>query len=205
MDVKQRGAVLLDLTLCRVTIQAMFARASLVFAVVLAGPGWACPPVPDTQAARADLHDKVRVAGSEGEARELSNALWRIWTKAPDDKAQALLDQGMGRRASYDFAGAVESFDALIDYCPHYAEGWNQRAFAHFLRQDYGAALDDLERALELVPNHFGALSGRGLTLLGLGRIKAGEASIRAALELNPWLPERGYLNDPPPLPGTKL
>lgn len=178
-----------------------------VFAIAFAGPSLAlaCPPVPDSAERRAELHDQLRQSRSEGEAREISAKLWEIWTTAPDAKAQALLDQGMARRASYDFAGAVAQLDALIDYCPNYAEGWNQRAFANFLRQDYGAALDDLEKTLELLPNHTGALSGMGLTLFGMGRVKAGEAAILRALELNPWLSERALLSSPPPPPKTDL
>ena len=100
----------------------------------------------------------------------------------------------MTRRDAWDLLGAIEDFDKLIAYCPFYAEGYNQRAFAHFLRQDFEAALPDLDRAIELSPNHVAAISGRALTLLGLQRIDEAREALQQALELNPWLSERHLL-----------
>jgi tetratricopeptide (TPR) repeat protein len=93
-----------------------------------------------------------------------------------------------------DRAGAMAAFGALIDYCPDYAEGWNQRAFLAYLGGDFAAALPDLDRALSLRPRHVGALSGRALVLIALGREAEGYETLRAALELNPWLAERRLL-----------
>ena len=55
---------------------------------------------------------------------------------------------------------AEHHFDKVILSAPDYAEGYNQRAFIRFLREDYDNALADLEIVLELEPNHFGASSG---------------------------------------------
>ncbi len=137
---------------------------------------------------------EIAQAPDEQTARQLSNQLWEIWTTAPDVTAQELLTRGMERRAGYDFAGAVADFEKLIAYCPNYAEGYNQRAFISFIRQDYEASLVDLERALELTPDHIGAASGRALALLQLGQNRQGQIALREALALNPWLSERGYL-----------
>jgi tetratricopeptide (TPR) repeat protein len=100
----------------------------------------------------------------------------------------------MERREAYDFAAAEAAFDALVDYCPDYAEGYNQRAFVNFLRQDYEAALPDLERALDRSPRHVGALSGLALTLIALQRPGEAAVALRRALDLNPWLSERHLL-----------
>ncbi len=94
----------------------------------------------------------------------------------------------------YDFDGAETILTALTKYCPDYAEGWNQRAFARFLRQDYNGALTDLDEALRLSPDHIAARSGKALTLMGLGRMDEAQGVLRDALALNPWLPERRFL-----------
>ena len=39
---------------------------------------------------------------------------------------------------------ATDALDRLVEYCPNYAEGYNQRAFVSFLRQDFEAALVEL-------------------------------------------------------------
>ena len=36
---------------------------------------------------------------------------------------------------------AEQTLDELIAYCPDYAEGYNQRAFAEYLRFNYSAAI----------------------------------------------------------------
>jgi tetratricopeptide (TPR) repeat protein len=123
--------------------------------------------------------------------------MWELWAEAPDQAAQAVLDRGMGKRRSYNFQGALEEFDRLIEYCPNYAEGYNQRAFVNFLREEYELALVDLDRALDLSPTHVAALAGKALTLMGLGRIDEGQAALKQALKLNPWLPERRMLLPP--------
>ena len=67
----------------------------------------------------------------------------------------------------------------MVAYCPHYAEGYNQRAFVNFIARDYARALPDLEAAIERDPTHVAAIAGQALTLFGLGRMKAGRAVLR--------------------------
>lgn len=174
------------------------------FLIVFAFPAWAeiCPPVPDHGPRMDELMQAVREAGTEREARLLTNELWELWATAPDDRAQELLDTGLERRGVYDFEGAIKAFDALVAYCPDYAEGYNQRAFIAFMREDFAAALTDLDRTLELSPDHIAALAGKALTLMGLKRDAEAQLVLREALAMNPWLPERGLLQDPP---GTDL
>lgn len=162
-----------------------------------------CPPLPERSARYDALLGLVARAETEAQAAEHNNALWAIWTTAPDEVAQQILDRGMARRNSYNFLGAIEDFDALIAYCPHYAEGYNQRAFVHFLREDFDAALVDLNRALAITPDHIGAASGVALSLLQMGRETEGQLALRHALTLNPWLPERHQLREMPEIEET--
>lgn len=171
----------------------------LLLAIVLSsGPVLAdCPPPPDHAARQADLLSALRIAPGPSEAQSLNNQLWELWTDAPDEIAQQMLARGMEQRQYGDFLGARDTFDALVAYCPDYAEGYNQRAFASFLRQDFAAALVDLDMALALSPDHIGALSGKGLTLIGMGRDAEAQEALRAAVRLNPWLNERSLITGP--------
>lgn len=155
---------------------------------------FACPAPPDHGAALDALFAQVQGAETERDARIVANEMWALWADAPDAHAQELLDEGMTRRAAHDLKGAVAAFDALTEYCPDYAEGYNQRAFANFIRQDYAAALPDLERALALSPRHLGALTGQAMTLMALERRGEAALVLRRALGLNPWLAERHLL-----------
>lgn len=175
----------------------------LVLMVAAAQAAAECPAAPDHISGIDALIAQAQGAATEGEARGISGQMWQLWTDAPDARSQTLLDRGMALREAWDLAGALAEFDALVAYCPDFAEGYNQRAFAYYLQQDYGAALVDLDRAIALSPNHVAALSGRALSLLGLKRLEEAREALTYALELNPWLSERallapGGLLDPP-------
>ncbi|SHG58704.1 hypothetical protein SAMN05444003_0036 [Cognatiyoonia sediminum] len=172
----------------RLIIAALFAAS--------AASAESCPPAPNHTDAIQNLVSQYK-SSSQLEARSLTGQLWALWTDAPDQKAQALLDEGMRLISTFDFDGSKAVLDELVAYCPDYAEGYNQRAFAQFLAKDYDGALADLDRTLEIIPNHIGAISGRGMTLIGMGRRPEGEDAIRDALELNPWLSERRFLTEP--------
>lgn len=146
---------------------------------------------PDHVADVDDLIAQAQDATTESEARQIGGEMWELWTDAPDATSQMLLDRGMRRRDSYDLAGAFGEFDALVTYCPDYAEGYNQRAFVNFLRQNFTDALVDLDRALALSPTHVAALSGKALTLMELDRMDEARIVLAEAIKLNPWLPER--------------
>lgn len=157
---------------------------------------------PDRSAELRSLIDDARAAPNEMIGRDVSNRMWAIWADAPDEVAQEMLDRGMAARRVSDFMRAIQAFDDLIAYCPGYAEGYNQRAFVRFLTQDYAAAVVDLDLALDRSPRHVAALAGLALSLMGLGQDDRAQVVLRRALDLNPWLPERGLLREPP---GEKL
>lgn len=179
-------------------LRAKYPMRWIVLTFLMATPVVAeCPAAPDHRDALASLIAKAQNVQSEAAARQLNSEMWLLWRDAPDARAQELLDRGIERREAYDFEAAAAALDELVAYCPEYAEGYNQRAFVQFLRADYANALEDLELALGLTPTHIGALSGKAMTLMGLGRMAAAQATLREALALNPWLPERSMLIKP--------
>ena len=173
-------------------------RPLIAAVAALAGPAFAdCPPVADYKMEQARLLSEMKVAPNELAARRLSDALWSLWVKAPDAKAQELLDKGMRAHRQVNHTAALVALDQLVDYCPDYAEGYNQRAFVYYTSARFEEALNDLDLALARHPEHLGALTGRALTLMGLGRDVEAQRVLRAALKINPWLAERRFLVDP--------
>ena len=142
----------------------------------------------------APLYAELKATKGELEAQAPSAAIWDVWKRAPDAKAQAMLDVGVDRLRVFDFDGSIAALTQLTEYCPDYPEGWNQRAFAKYLSGDFEGALLDLEVTLNLMPNHFAAIAGKGLTFLRMGRTKLGHEALREALEFHPWLSERRFL-----------
>tara|TARA_R110002020_G_scaffold316361_10_gene531563 strand:- start:4321 stop:4899 length:579 start_codon:yes stop_codon:yes gene_type:complete len=156
----------------------------------------------DSLGPREKLFMALKNARTEREGRVAENAVWQWWiSQAPTPEVREAIDHGMKRRESYDFEAAETAFDIAVREAPTYAEGWNQRAFARFLRDNDDGALSDLEMAVELEPDHFGAWSGMYHLLMRMGRPKAAIAALSRAVEIHPWLKERGML---PPDPDAK-
>ena len=169
-----------------------------VLLTLIAAPALAdCPAGTDYSAEIVELVENMRQAPSEASARGYSARMWEIWLDAPDELAQAMLDDGLALNHMGDRASSRIRLSELVDYCPDYAEGYNQRAFAAFLQGDYDAALIDLDAAIALQPVHLGALTGKAMTLIALGREEEAQVVLRTALDLNPWLAERALLNEP--------
>ncbi len=172
---------------------------SILFALLMCSPAFAetCPPNPEIRDAETDVFRQLQALPNGNGAPPLSGALWALWTQAPDAWAQSLLEDGMSALRLGDYGHASQLLDELIAYCPGYAEGYNQRAFVHYLELDFASALPLLDRAEALSPRHLGVLTGKALTLIGMGRVTAAQIPLKKAVNLNPWLSERALLVEP--------
>ena len=177
----------------------MIRATAMVLGLILAAPAWGrdCPPPPDHAGEISALLDRLARVGDPVQAQRLMNALWALWFDAPDARAQDLLDRAMERRAAGQGDEALALLDQLVEECPDYAEGWNQRAFIHYLQGAHAVALAGLDATLAREPGHVGALAGRALALMALGRDAEARRALDAALARNPWLPERGLIEAP--------
>lgn len=151
----------------------------------------------DRAAERRALLDALKNAPSEAVGRAVEGHVWRHWMVGPTQEATALVATAMTQRRKGDFAGALETLDEAVKLAPEWSEAWNQRAFVHFLRDSFDKSLEDLDRALELEPKHFGAMSGKVRILMRQGRDHLGQKVLREALKIHPWLKERHMLIEP--------
>ena len=149
----------------RVLISSILIAAVILYAApVMAqtAPSDVCPEVPDTLSERCALHAGLLEAPNAAVAQVLQAQLWEEWFKAPDARAKDLLTQGLAQRESFAWAEAEATFTQLIEYCPKYSEGWNQRAFIRYLREDYANALPDLDMGAEHHPRPYWCAFGQG-------------------------------------------
>lgn len=141
------------------------------------------------------LFDNLYSATSALEGQLAEDAIWQFWfDQSPSAEVRISLDAGMERRLAYDFEAAEQLLDVVVESAPSYAEGYNQRAFVRFLRENYDGALSDLEAALSIEPKHFGAMSGLFHVLLRQNRQKAAYDMLQQAVDVHPWLKERSSL-----------
>lgn len=146
---------------------------------------------------REALFDALKNSQDPATGRRIANEIWKFWMTAPGPKEQALLDLAMKKRSVFDYAGALTEIDRLIAMAPEYPEGWNQRATLLFLQRKYDESLTAIERTLQLEPKHFGSLAGQARIFMQQGRVALGQSTLRRAVEIFPWIPERDMLIEP--------
>lgn len=106
------------------------------------------------------LFDQLRRTRDRNNADRISTRIWEIW-QTSDSRSIDLLTlwarSASGRRR---FDVALDLMDQVVAMRPDYAEGFNQRATLHFMMENYGKSIADIERTLALEPRHYGALAG---------------------------------------------
>ena len=135
------------------------------------------------------LFARLHGAVNPGEANGIEAMIWGIWTNAGDDDLDRLMAAGIDAMSAGRFGQALDSFNAIIEGDPGFAEGWNKRATLYYLMGNFDESIADVERTLALEPRHFGALSGMGLIYTKLEDAKAALAWFEQAIEVNPHMP----------------
>ena len=162
---------------------------------LMCGPALAlCPVMPDRSVERAALIDTMRSADTIAKGQKAVDAMWAYYRTAPNEAAQEMLNGGMGAIRVGDLITAVDVLTELVGYCSTYVEGYNQLAFAYYLRGDNARSEALLKKTLELEPQHFGALSGLGLVYYRTARPALARVYLQRAVDLNPWSNERALL-----------
>jgi tetratricopeptide (TPR) repeat protein len=116
------------------------------------------------------------------------HALWSIWFRCGSPKANLELCRGSKAMAGRDPDSAIEHFDAALATDPEFAEAYNQRAIASYLKEQFEASIADCRKTVRLMPCHFGALAGMGHCFLQLGQLDHALRAYERALSINPHL-----------------
>ena len=139
---------------------------------------------------RLDALFEQLLAGDDlAAARRIEGTIWRIWTESGSATIDELMTLGIAAMGNGQFDTALESFDAIIEAAPDFAEGWNKRATLYYLIEEYPASVRDVEATLRLEPRHFGALSGMGLIYTALEDDARALQWFERALAVNPNMP----------------
>ncbi len=118
----------------------------------------------------------------------IQSRIVEIWSASGSDSKDFLLSRGRDALAAKEYDKAVAHLSALVALAPDFAEAWNTRATAYFLKDEFWLSVADIQRVLALEPRHFGALAGLGVILERTGD-EAGALRVqREALRLNPHL-----------------
>jgi tetratricopeptide (TPR) repeat protein len=161
--------------------------ASLAIAAFLAGASaWAQEPptapeaAPDGQAPqtkpdepppktaaeeRADLYARLAASKDADETGGIIARLLHSYSESGSDTADLLLRRARQAIGVEKYSDALKILDQTIALLPDWAEGWNARATARYLDDDYNGSMADIAQTLKREPNHLGALMGMGMIL----------------------------------------
>ena len=152
------------------------------------------PLAPIAQADQSDqrltaLFETLKSTGDVSAARAAEVEIWRIWIDSGRDDIDALMIEGVVAMSNQRLEDAITIFGQITERAPAFAEGWNKRATAYFLNEDYVASVEDIRRTLALEPRHFGAISGMGLIFLIRGDEAGALAAFEAVVAIHPNSP----------------
>ena len=142
--------------------------------------------VPAQTAKLDDLFSRLQATANTEEARRIEQEICIEWSKSGSAAMDLLLERGRRALDEGQTQLAVEHLTALTDHAPDFAEGWNARATAYYSLGQFGPAISDIGRTLELNPQHYGALSGLAIIFEALGQPEKALEVYRKVLEIDP-------------------
>lgn len=126
---------------------------------------------------------------NEQQVNELAeHALWSLWFRDGSPQAQRYFKRGIAALERDEVECAVDCFHLAQVSDPHFAEAYNQCAIAHYILEQWDAAIADGRRAVRRMPTHFGALAALGHCYAQIGDLPQAADHYRRALSINPRL-----------------
>lgn len=144
--------------------------------------------LPEDREARLEVLFQRLAAAETGAHERIEQEILRVFATSTSDTANLLIERGRKALGEEDATRAIAHAGAAIDHFPDFAEAWNLRATAFFTLGRHGQSLADIEQVLAREPRHFGALTGLGVILEGMGRDADALAAYREAARWNPHM-----------------
>jgi tetratricopeptide (TPR) repeat protein len=147
------------------------------------------PPHEESAKTRLDeLFAALKRERNEKAAERIAGRIWQEWFKSGSATIDLMMQWSSDAVEAKKYDVALDFLDQVIMLSPNYAEGWNRRATVHFMMQNYGKSMADIERTLELEPRHFGALSGMAQIMKNTGRKELALQAYQRVLEIYPMM-----------------
>ncbi|HZH50715.1 MAG TPA: hypothetical protein VEZ16_02420 [Microvirga sp.] len=145
-------------------------------------------PAPGTPRRLTALFRELALTEPSRSPEEIEDQIWALWMSHEDRAAEETMGAAVEAMASGALKQAHPLLDHLIEKYPDWSEAWNKRATLAYIETRDSDSLRDIQRALELEPRHFGAISGFGQICLRNGHLNEARAAFQIALSINPHL-----------------
>ncbi len=144
------------------------------------------PAAQTPEEARADLYARLAAAKDADEAAGIITLLLRAYSESGSDTGDLLLRRARQAISAEEYPDAFKILDATIALLPDWAEGWNARATARYLDDDYDGSMADIAQTLKREPRHLGALMGMATILEARGKTEDALKVYQRALAIAP-------------------
>lgn len=134
------------------------------------------------------LYKELETAPNVTTAERYAGAIENLWRQSGSETVDLLMERSNLALQTNDFELALKYLSAVVRIAPDFPEGWNQLANVYLLREEYGAAMQQLRRVLALDPHHFMALTTVARILREVGNKRSALNAFRMALKAHPFM-----------------
>ncbi|RWQ31945.1 MAG: hypothetical protein E5Y88_13865 [Mesorhizobium sp.] len=147
------------------------------------------PPIATTREARLDqLFVDLKRERNEKAAERIAARISNEWVQSGSASIDLMMQWSQKAVEEKKFDVALDFLDQVVTLQPAYAEGWNRRATVHFMMNNFGKSMADIDRTLQLEPRHFGALSGLAQIMAVTGHKESALEAWQRVLSIYPML-----------------
>ncbi|RWM22483.1 MAG: hypothetical protein E5X53_08680 [Mesorhizobium sp.] len=147
------------------------------------------PAVATTREARLDqLFVDLKRERNEKAAERIAARISHEWSQSGSASIDLMMQWSQKAIEEKKFDVALDFLDQVVTLQPAYAEGWNRRATVHFMMNNFGKSMADIDRTLQLEPRHFGALSGLAQIMAVTGHKQSALEAWQRVLSIYPML-----------------
>ncbi|AFM04806.1 tetratricopeptide repeat protein [Bernardetia litoralis DSM 6794] len=136
------------------------------------------------------LFAQLQIAPSTPRIEAILTQIQNIWLNTENVEMNTLVRLGTESLSKGDYTDAINVFTQVVDKNPSFAEGWNKRATAFYLRGNYKAAIDDIQQTLDLENRHFGALAGLATIYSEIGDEYGVLGTLEKLYHIHPFQPK---------------
>ena len=167
----------------------MILMRTMIAFLLLTSIGAAGPALADQADVRLDrLFQQLLRATTPPEAQGVEKEIQTFWLLSGSDTVNVLMTRAQQSLEAQDAVTAKRLFDTVAEMRPGYAEVWYQRGALMAVVGNAPAASSDLQKAIELEPRHYQALTLAGKIAEDSGDKRTALATYRRAVAINPQL-----------------
>ncbi|RWO00614.1 hypothetical protein [Mesorhizobium sp.] len=147
------------------------------------------PPFATTREERLDqLFVDLKRERNEKAAERIAARISHEWSQSGSASIDLMMQWSQKAAEDKKFDVALDFLDQVVTLQPAYAEGWNRRATVHFMMNNFGKSMADIDRTLQLEPRHFGALSGLAQIMAVTGHKQSALEAWQRVLSIYPMM-----------------